>query len=213
MVFDKAKFRVQANILVQMPGRIVRLSSEYGADLEDALKDANHDLFIELRALSEVSWSAKAVQLEHVRPALSGRGDDLRGLDLGKAARQQRTTKARHCPVSETQNGPSRRMAVGNNGVIKQRAEASRDLALVERDRRHLTNGRDDFDLQLMQFVAARSLGLAHDQPFNLDDAFNASIALGQRNHFSLGLSNRLHQPPAVANDKKVDATQQPERV
>src|SRR5579883_1097988 len=136
MVFDKAKFRVQADVLVQVPRRIVWLGPEHGSDLKNALKNANHDLLIKLRALSQVGRSVKVVQFEHVRPALGGRCDDLGSLDLGKATGRERAAKTSHCPAGEAQNGPPRRVAVGDNGMIEQCTEASRDLALLERNRR-----------------------------------------------------------------------------
>ena len=59
------------------------------ANLEDTLKDAHHDLFVELGTLRQVCISSKVVQLENIGPALGRRGNDLWRLYLSKIARSQ----------------------------------------------------------------------------------------------------------------------------
>ena len=86
MIFNEAAFYIEADVFVEMAGGVVWFGSENRADLENALEDPYHDLFIELRALSQECGLAKVVQLECVGPAFGSGGDDFGGLDLGEAA-------------------------------------------------------------------------------------------------------------------------------
>src|SRR5947209_10084943 len=94
MVLDKAKLGVQADIFIDMARGVVRLGAEDRADLEDALKDANHDLLVELRTLCQVGGPPKVVQLKDVGSALGCSSDNLRRLNLCKVACGQRGAEA-----------------------------------------------------------------------------------------------------------------------
>ena len=53
--------------------------------IEQTLKDADHDLLVELRALRQIRALPEVVHAEDIGPALGGRGDQLGGLDFGEA--------------------------------------------------------------------------------------------------------------------------------
>src|SRR5687768_6425792 len=55
VIFDKPKFNIQTDILVDVTCRGMLLCPEYGADFVNTLEDANHNLLVELRALGEIS--------------------------------------------------------------------------------------------------------------------------------------------------------------
>jgi hypothetical protein len=113
VVLDEAKLHVQADVLVDVADGVVRLGAEDRSHLEDALKDADHDLLVELRALRQEGRAAKVVELKDVGPALRGRGDDLGRLHFGEAAGVQRGPEAGHRRRGQPEDGPPRRMAVG----------------------------------------------------------------------------------------------------
>src|SRR5207244_3393088 len=76
VVLDEDELHIQADILVEVARGIMWLGAKDRTDLEDALKDTHHNLFIELWALCEVARSPEVVQLENVRAALRRRGND-----------------------------------------------------------------------------------------------------------------------------------------
>ena len=85
VVLDKAQLDVEADVFAEVADGVVGFGAEDGADFEDAFEDADHDLFIELGALGQVGGAAEVVDGEDVGAALGGGGDELGGLDLGKA--------------------------------------------------------------------------------------------------------------------------------
>ena len=76
VVLDEAHLDVQADVLVEVARRVVRLGAEDRPDLEDALEDADHDLLVELRTLRQVRRAAKVVEREDVGAALGRRRDE-----------------------------------------------------------------------------------------------------------------------------------------
>src|SRR5579884_2898502 len=96
MVLDEAHLQIQADIFIEMTSCIVSFGAKDGANLEDALEDAHHDLLVELGALSQVSRTTKVVQLEDVSTAFGSGGNDLGSRDLGKAALVEHLTKTAH---------------------------------------------------------------------------------------------------------------------
>ena len=87
VVLDEAELDVQADVLRQVPHRVVRLGAEHRPDLVDPLEDPDQHLLVELRALGEVRLAAEVVDLEDVGAALGRRLDQLGRGDLGEAAR------------------------------------------------------------------------------------------------------------------------------
>ena len=85
MVADEAHLRVQADVLVDVAHRIVRLGPEDRSHLEHALENAHHDLLVELRALRQIGLAVEVLHPKDVGPALGGRLHQLRRLDLGEA--------------------------------------------------------------------------------------------------------------------------------
>src|SRR5260221_7029186 len=90
MGLDEAEFDIQADVLVDVTSGVMWFSAENRADLEDTLKDTDHDLLVELWALSQVCRSPKVVELEDVGAALGSRGDNLWRLYLGEATSGKR---------------------------------------------------------------------------------------------------------------------------
>ena len=100
---DEAHLDVERDVLVEVARRVVRLGAEDRADLEDALEDADHDLLVELRALRQVGRPAEVVDGEDVGPALGGRGDELRRLDLDEAQRRAAWRGSRRSSAAATE--------------------------------------------------------------------------------------------------------------
>ena len=72
---------------------VALLGAEHRAGLEDALKACSHGhLLVELRALCQIGVAVEVVHLEHLRAALAGGSDELRGVDLDEAALEQELT-------------------------------------------------------------------------------------------------------------------------
>ena len=77
VALDKSHLGIEADVLVSMARGRVGLGSKDGTDFIDLFKDADHDLLVELWALGQVGGLVKVIDLEHVRPAFCGAGDDF----------------------------------------------------------------------------------------------------------------------------------------
>src|SRR5258708_12170822 len=71
VVLDKAKFNIQAHILIDVARGVVWLGTKDRTDLEDALEDSHHDLLVKLRTLRQVCGPPKVVQFEDIAPPLA----------------------------------------------------------------------------------------------------------------------------------------------
>ena len=89
VVLDEAELDVEADVLRQVPDRVVRLGPEHRPDLVDPLEDPDQHLLVELRALGEVRRPAEVVDLEDVGAALGRRLHELGRADLGEARRRR----------------------------------------------------------------------------------------------------------------------------
>ena len=89
LTFDEAHLDIEGDVLIEVTGGSMFLCAVSGSDLEDALIDADADLFVELRALRKVYLLTEIIHLEDVSAAFSSFGDDLRGEDLGEAVGAQ----------------------------------------------------------------------------------------------------------------------------
>ena len=90
---DVAELKVKAGELGGVLVGVALLRAEDGAGLKDALEAGGHGhLLIELRALGQIGVAVEVVHLEHLRAALAGSSDELRGVDLDEAALEQELT-------------------------------------------------------------------------------------------------------------------------
>src|SRR5579884_676790 len=208
VVLDETELDVQADVLVEMARGVMWLGTEDGTDLEDALKDAHENLFIELRTLCEVGGSSEVVQLKDVRPALGRGGNDLGRLYFGKAPRQQGATKSRYRSCPKPQNSASCRMAVCHNCMIQQRCNVRRNLPFVERYGGCLCNRCNHLHVQIVQLDTARCLCLAHHQALNGNHTLNSRSALKQRGYLALIFSHSLQHSPSITDNQKSDSAQ-----
>ena len=67
LAFDEAHLHIEGDVLIEVAGGGMFLCAVSGCDLEDALIDADADLFVELRALREIDLLAEIIHLEDVR--------------------------------------------------------------------------------------------------------------------------------------------------
>src|SRR5260370_22117259 len=150
VVLDKAKFNIQAHILIDVARGVVWPGTEDPTDLEDTPEDSHHHLLVKLPTLRQVCGTPKVVQFEDIGAALRRRGNDLRLLYLGASPREECAAETCHDAGPEPEDRTSRRVAVRDSRVIKQRAGICWDLAFVQRNRRCFRDGRDYFDLEVM---------------------------------------------------------------
>src|SRR5215467_3108320 len=80
MVLNKAKLDIKADILVDMPCRIVWLCTENRTYLEDSFKNTHHYLLIELWTLRQVCISPEVVKFEDISSTFCCRCNNLRRL-------------------------------------------------------------------------------------------------------------------------------------
>ena len=93
LTFDEAHLDIEGDVLIEVTGGRMFLCAVGGRDLEDALINANADLFVELRALREVDLLAEIIHLEDVSTAFCSFAHDLRGEDLGEAISREELTE------------------------------------------------------------------------------------------------------------------------
>ena len=73
---------------------VVLLRTEHRTSFKDSVENADHHLFIELRALCQNCRSVEILELKEVCAALCGFCTDLRGMDLGESLACHKFTEA-----------------------------------------------------------------------------------------------------------------------
>ena len=136
VVLDEAELDVEADVLGQVPHRVVRLGPEHRPDLVDPLEDADQHLLVELRALGEVRRPAEVVDLEDVRAGLGGRLDQLGGVHLGEAGRVERGPEPVQAGRRQLPHGAPARVPPGRRGVVEQGRQPGVEGRPPELDRR-----------------------------------------------------------------------------
>src|SRR5258708_40012474 len=86
VIADKAEFDVHADVFVDVARGGMRFGTKHRANLEDALKHANHDLLIELWTLREECTAPEIFHREHVGTAFRRGAYQLRRRDFGEVA-------------------------------------------------------------------------------------------------------------------------------
>ena len=132
LVLDEADLGVQRDVLVDVAGGVVRLGPEDGADLVDPLKDADHHLLVELRALGQVGGLAEVVEGEGGGPRLGGRADDLGGLDLCESEIVQAGAETGHGGGLDGEIRAAAGMAESHRGVVEDGRQLRLDHGAVE---------------------------------------------------------------------------------
>jgi hypothetical protein len=124
MVADEADLGVERGVLREMADRVVRLGTEDGADLEDALEDPDEHLLVQLRTLREVGRATEVVKGEDVRAGLGRRADELGRRDLGEVESDQRRTESAHRGTRDLPGRPMPGMAQRHGCVVEHRRQA-----------------------------------------------------------------------------------------
>ncbi len=156
VIADEAELGVERDVLGEMSRGVVRLGTEHRSDLVHALEDANHDLLVELRALSEIRGAAEVVEAEDVRTAL-GRGlDDLGGLDLDELAGIEGGAEAGDCGGRDAEDALAPRVAQRDGRVIELGGQRGAELRAVEVERWRRDRRRQDRHLRVDDLCSSR---------------------------------------------------------
>ena len=84
-IFYESHFQVQADIFVEVPGGIMLFRPVGMTDLENSLEAAaDHNLFVELRALSQIGLTLEILHRKELRPSFGPGSDYLGSLNFGK---------------------------------------------------------------------------------------------------------------------------------
>ena len=193
---DKAQLDVEADVFAEVADGVVGFGAKDGADFEDAFEDADHDLLIELGALRQVGRAAEVVDGKDVGAAFGGGGDELGGLDLGKALAGEIAAEGAHDAGGEAVDGAAGGVAVDGDGVVELGDEGGLDLALGEEDGRPFGDGLEDRDGGMVDFDAAGGLGGGGGDARNGDDGFEFGELDGR-------VDDDLGGAPAVAKDSE----------
>src|SRR5258707_2762111 len=213
MVLDEPEFCIEAHILVHMAGGIVRFGAKDWADLVDALEHADHDLFIELRALCEIRWSAEVIEFEDIGTALCGRRDDLGRLDFREATSVERPAKARHTGCAQAEYRSPHEMPVADYRMIEQGGLGCLNFSFTERQRRRLLVRGANLRYGITQFQSPWGLRRTHYRSLNANDALDACFRCRQRSQVGFLLRHRLDYTPTVSDDQKGDASEATKRI
>ena len=136
VVVDEAHLDVERHVLGEVADGVVRLGAEHRPGLVHPLEHPDHDLLVQLRALSEVRAPAEVVEPEHVGAALRRGTDDLRRLDLGEAEPVERRAKAGERRRGDRERGADAGMAKRHRGVIEQGRQRRVELRPAHLERR-----------------------------------------------------------------------------
>ena len=203
LVLDESDLGVERDVLVDVTGGVVRLGPEDGAHLVDALKDADHHLLVELRALGQVGGLAEVVEGEGGGPRLGGRADDLRGLDLRESEIVQAGAEPGHGGGLDGEIGAAAGMAESHRGVVEDGRQLRLDHGTVEVKGRGLIGLRDHRHRWVVDLDPAGSLRLGHHHPGDTDHGLvlQPGEPLDQ-----LGiLDDHLGGPAGIAEDEEAD--------
>ena len=211
LVLDEADLGVQGDVLVDVTGGVVRLGAEDGADLEDALEDADHDLLVELRALGQVGGLAEVVEGEGGGAELGGRADDLRCLDLGEAELAEPAPEPGHRGRLEREVGAPAGVAERHRGVVEDGRELGLDHRPVEVEWRGLVGLRDHRDRRVVELDSPGSLRLGRHHP--VDSDHRLVLQAGQSLDQHGVLDDHLGCPVGVPEDEEADPGEAPEPV
>lgn len=100
---------------------------------------------------------------------LGGRGDDLRGRDLGEPESVERRPEPLRRRRGDLDDGTPRGMAERGRGMVEQRRELCVQVRSSQLDGRRHVDARDDGDLGVDELDPGRCLVAAHDRAAHLD--------------------------------------------
>ena len=201
VVLDEAELDVEADVLRQVPHRVVRLGAEHRPDLVDPLEDPDQHLLVELRALGEVRRPAEVVDLEDVGAALGRRLDQLGRGDLGEAGSVEGLAEAAHAGRGQLPLGALQRVPPGDGRVVEQRRQADVQRRSPELHGRGVGVVGQRPDRRLGHLDPAGCLGVGGRDPDDLDRRLlGRYVRRPGRRH------DDLRETCSVSNDHERDA-------
>ena len=159
-----------------MAGGAVFFSPEDRGDFENAFKNADHHLLVELGALSEERFAAEIVEAENVRAAFGAGRDDFRGADLGEALALEEIAKAAAESFLEAEDRALALVAQGDRTDRQVGFERHMGDFLAEVDRTRTMRFGQNFDRLKAQFEAAGGTRFSTEQAFAADGVFVAQV-------------------------------------
>jgi hypothetical protein len=210
VIGDEAELDVEAGVLVDVPGGVVRFGPEHRTDLVHPLEHADHDLLVKLGALRQVRRAAEVVDREHVGAAL-GRGlDQLGRLDLDEALGVERGAKPAHRGGADPEDRAALREAVGHHGVVEQRRHRHVGQLLAELHGRGLRRLGDHVERDVAELDAVRRLRLRAHLAGHGDHRLGLRRA-ERRQPPRVG--DRLHDAASVADHEEADRAEPAHRL